>query len=148
MGDTVTVGCKVPNGLLLRVFKMVEGTEPVLGGGSRKTKVAAQAGETIRINGFSLPRGPDFDPDRAHAVVGGFGLTHGVDADFFHEWMSQNKDSDLVKNGLIFAHESAESARSEAAEKKSEVSGLEPLRQDRDPRAPRTIQAAPEQKAA
>jgi hypothetical protein len=148
MGDTVTVGCKLPNGLLLRVFKMVEGTEPVLGGGTRKTKTAVQAGETVKINGFALPRGPDFDPDRAHLVVGGCGLTHGVDADFFHEWMGQNKDSDIVKNGLIFAHASSESARAEATEKKAEVSGLEPLRQDRDPRAPRTIQAAADQKAA
>lgn len=37
---SVTVGCKLPHGLTMRVFDMVETQEPVMGGGFRAVKVA------------------------------------------------------------------------------------------------------------
>lgn len=139
MASTVTVACKVPNGLILRVFDMVEGTEPILGGGSRPTKVARQRPETATIKGFSVPRGPDFDYEKAPQLAGGFALTPGVDADLFELWLEQNKESQLVREGLIFAHEKTGSAVAEAKEKADLLCGLEPLNPDKDPRAPRGI---------
>lgn len=147
MGATVTVACKLPNGLKLRVFEFVKGSEPVLGGGTREVQVPRQVGEAVEVKGFSIPRGPDFDPEKMPPMSGGFALTPGVDADFFEKWMEQNKDSQVVREGLIFAHEKSSSARDEAKEKAELRSGLEPLAQGADPRAPRGVRAAAEKPA-
>lgn len=123
MAGTVTIACKMPNGLILRLFKMVEGTELVLGGGTRKIRKAVDTGQQVTINGAAsrIDRAPK------HQIVGGYGLTHGVDADFWAAWRSQNDDSDLVRNHIIFAHGAVEDAIAEATEKAEVRSGLEPL---------------------
>lgn len=145
MGDTVTVACKIPNGLLLRVFDMVSSQEPVLGGGMRETRTAVQKGEQVKVSGPAIPRGPDLNEQVMEGLpqlAGGYALTHGVDADFFETWLEQNKDSDVVKNGLIFAHSKPADARAESKEKTDVRSGLEPLAQSKDPRAPRNVKIA------
>lgn len=121
--ETVTVACKYPAGLLLRLFHMEEAQEPVLGGGWRTVKKAVQSGQTIRING-PAKRVEEALPWQ---VLGGYALTPGVPADFWAEWLQQNADSELVKNGLIFASERREMAEGEAREKVEIKSGLEPL---------------------
>jgi hypothetical protein len=77
----------------------------------------------------------------ASLVIGGHGITEGVDADLFNAWMTANKDSAAVKNGLIFAHGKTESVKAEASEKKGNKNGFEGL----DPAKPAPgIEAAKE----
>lgn len=119
----VTIACKLPHGLTMRVFNMAEASEPVMGGGSRTVKRAVELPERVTINGWSHPQNA-----APHAPIhGGYALTHGVDKDFWEKWLSQNKDSDIVVNKLIFAHEKEASAVSEAKEKAEVRSGLERL---------------------
>ena len=58
-------------------------------------------------------------------VIGGHGITEGVDKEFFDKWLSMNKDSAAVKAGLIFSHEKTNSVKAEAIEKKDNKNGFE-----------------------
>lgn len=120
---TVTVACKHPPGILMRVFEMDEYEVPVLGGGMRKERRAVAVGDPIKINGPAVPYGqrPSF------VIAGGYALTPNVPADFARAWMEQNKSSDLVKNSVIFIHEKADYATEKAKEQRAVKSGLEPL---------------------
>jgi hypothetical protein len=40
-------------------------------------------------------------------MQGKFALTHNVDADLWARWLEQNRDLELVVNGLIFAFDSS-----------------------------------------
>lgn len=116
---TVTIGCKLPNGLHLNVFNMVDDYEPVMGGGTRKTQRAQFAGR-VTVKGV----GRRVDDPR---IVAGAALTHNVDADHWARWLAANKDSDVVKNGLIFAAAKAGEAEAQAKDHVSLKSGLEPI---------------------
>jgi hypothetical protein len=96
--SVVTVACKLPNGLILELD-----------------------GVRVELAGPAVAWGV---PPRD---VGGYALTHGVDADFFVRWMSVYKDYTPVKRGLIFACAKPQDAEARAREMKDEKSGLEPL---------------------
>ena len=129
--ETVTVACKLPNGLKLRLFEMIEHDEPVMGGGYRTVKIARKVGETITLNGCAAPFGV------TKHLVGGYALTLGVPADFMAAWMDQNKGSPLIESKQIVVHvkDTEGAAREHAAVR----SGLEPLSPKGDPRAPKGI---------
>lgn len=141
-GQKVTVACKLPHGLRLRLYKMVDSNENVAGNTVRAVKRAEQVGDEVIVKGVAVEFGKE------KALVGGFALTPGVDKDFFDEWMKQNAQHDAVKNGLIFAAGSRDAVEGAAEERAKERSGLEPLdmsmvkRGDRmvaaDPRMPRS----------
>jgi hypothetical protein len=97
MAETIVVGCKLPNGL-----------------------VVEQDGYTVTLNGANSSN-----------VVGGYGLTEGVDKDAFEKWMEVHKNQLYVKNELVFAQAKANSAQSKATENASVKSGLEGLPQDK-----------------
>jgi hypothetical protein len=71
--DCVTIMCKLPNGILLRLF------------GERRT--------------FHV-KGP---AKRYGRSVGGYALTPNIPRVFWLAWLEQNKAFDAVRNGLIFA---------------------------------------------
>ena len=121
---TVTVALKLPNGLRLRIYDMHEEQEasPL---GARPTKVARQVGEEVVLKGSAINLDPQRRPE--HPIVGGYGLTHGVDKEFFDRWMKENKDSMLVKNELIFAYGAEADTVSQAKDNASVKSNLEPL---------------------
>src|SRR5438093_12261515 len=100
---TVTVGCKLPNGLILE-----------LSDNSGSTK-------KVHIKGAN-----------ASELVGGHGITHDVDKEFMDAWMAKNKDLSFVKNGFLFVHGKADSAVAEAKEKAKEKTGAEPLPRMKD----------------
>lgn len=141
-GQKVIVACKLPHGLRLRLFKMVEGTENVSGNNVRTVKRAEQVGDDVVIKGCAVVVGKE------KALTGGFALTPNVDKAFFDEWLKQNAQHDAVKNGLIFAAPTRDAVEGKAEEGAKLRSGLEPLdmtmvkRGDRmvaaDPRIPRT----------
>lgn len=142
--NTLTVGCKVPNGLILQNHILEDAFEMVFGGGQRPTKKGRPVGNPIHITGAS--RAPGSDPD-AKRVIGGFALTYNVPRDDFEMWMRDNAELDIVKKGLIFAHENADRAADQAKDQKSFRSGLEGLNVDGrkangdyiDPRMPKNV---------
>lgn len=121
--STVTVACKVPNGILLRVFREEKSQEPVLGGGWREVKRSVPVGDPIHISGPAVPYGEAPKTKIEH----GFALTFGVPADVWKVWLEQNADSDMVRNGLIFAQAKDDGAVAKSKEMSGEKSGLEPL---------------------
>lgn len=142
-GSTVTVACKMPHGMLLRLFKLEDHDELVMGGGTKTVKKAVQVGDLVRINGYSVP----FGEERRNPVSGGYGLTSGVDAEFMEKWMKDNQDLDAVKNGLIFIHEKPDMVADQAKEQRGIRNGLEPLDPETkkngrfvDPRIPQKIE--------
>ena len=86
--------------------------------------------------GCKLPHGLHLDINgkrvtlagtNASSVIGGHGITENVDKEFFDKWMSLNKDSAAVKNGLIFSNEKTQNVKAEAKEKKGNKNGFEGL---------------------
>ncbi|EOG6131785.1 hypothetical protein ACLF4G_000847 [Cronobacter sakazakii] len=82
--------------------------------------VVEQDGYTVTLNGSNSSN-----------VVGGYGLTEGVDKDAFEKWLEVHKNQPYVKNELVFAQAKANSAQSKATENASVKSGLEGLPQDK-----------------
>ena len=103
-GETLTVACKLPHGLKLRLFDMVEFDEAVAGGGFRRSKRAQPRNETVTLRGYltEIKESGILMPSQK----GSFALTHGVNKDFFLRWLRENEDLEVVKNHLVFAHES------------------------------------------
>lgn len=125
-GETLTVGCKLPHGIMLQLFQFEEVTEPVMGGGVRQSQIARPiAGyEPVKLNGFANY----LNQPAQKLTYGGFGMTYGVPKDIFNQWMKDNKDSEIVKKGLVFAIEGEPSgAQLEGQNRKELKSGLEPL---------------------
>ena len=106
-----------------------------MGGGMREVKVAEELPESFTVLGVAHPQnaGP------RGLMVGGFVLTSGVPKDLWDLWLNQNKDSDIVKNGLIFAHVKDIDTQANAKDHGAIRSGVERL----DPNnLPRGIQKA------
>lgn len=137
MPGFVTVACKIPNGLLLRVFDQIEAYEPVLGGGTRKILESHPRPNMVLIRG----PGRAIGEDPKAPISNGFALTHHVDADYFAEWLKQNADLEAVKNGLVYAHEKPEAVSRMTAEREKIASGMEPIVPDVDPRIPRGVKS-------
>lgn len=134
MSETVTIACKLPNGMVLRLFQMTERAEQVLGGGQRKVKQAALIDRApITIKGCATPFGV------ALQTFGGYALTTGVDKEFWEEWVKQNADSDILKNNLMFVQGDEYRAADQAKEQAEITSGLQPLNPDKDIRAPKRV---------
>lgn len=139
---TVTVACKLPSGMILRLFRPEMRLEPVVGGGSREVKVYHPLPDTVIINGNAVPQNgqaPAFTILNAHRRGDGFGLTYNVSADFWYQWLEANKDAQYVKEGLIWAYADQDSVNDKAKDLDAVKSGLEPLNPDGDPRAPKQI---------
>ena len=150
MGETVTVACKIPNGLVLRLFHPVKMTEPVLGGGVREfTMHVPVEGVSHTLVGPAAP----FGERPKVPVVAGYAINAECPKEIVDEWFKQNKDSMLVKNNMVMAYPKRDSVVSAAKEHRTQMSGLEPLRPDdtvmrngrkvsSDPRVPRGIEKA------
>lgn len=102
----VTVGCRLPTGIILRLDKG-DGTE---------TQVELK-GQNADMNGaiFIQP---------THC-----GYTE-VDKDFWDEWVAKNADFPAVANGAIFAEATESKTRSAAKERAKERTGLEGVSTD------------------
>lgn len=133
-GPTVTVACKVPMGIILRIFVWIDDTEPLFGGGHKAIKRAQPLDETVVLRGPGhMWRNPNLPLDELEALQpAGYALTHGVSKDFWDRWYEQNHKSPLVQNGLIFAAQDERDARDQSKDGRTYVSGLEPL----DPKNP------------
>ncbi len=124
-GSMVTVACKLPHGLVLRLQREEEVNEPVMGGGTRRVKIHVPDAEkpTITLKGTAV----EFGKAPPALMVGGFALTGGVPEDFWELWLSQNKTLDAVRSGLIFAHSARDGVEGMAMDREKQRTGLEPL---------------------
>src|ERR1700752_4012000 len=100
---TVSVASKLPMDLTLRLFRWVKRNELVMGGGSREVRIAEEVPGSKRFivqgNSWAQNKG-------AHQqIVGGYAITHGIPKDFWEQWLEQNKDSDMIVNHMLFAHQ-------------------------------------------
>jgi hypothetical protein len=123
-GQTVTVACKLPMGIYLRFFERVERMEPAPGG-PKPESIFIEKGDRILINGPAR-----MALETPGALAGGYALTPNVSKDAWEDWLRDNRTSDLVKNGVIFAESTPEGARARAIEQSKLKSGLEPLARD------------------
>lgn len=96
---TVTVGCKLPNGLVCELGKF----------GDEDYKAVTLKGANDS------------------SVVGGYGLTPGVDAAFWDAWKKKHARLKFVKDGQVFALGDIASARDHAIDLSALKTGLEPL---------------------
>lgn len=121
---TVTVACKHPPGIFMQAYQMEDYEVPVLGGGTRTAKRAVPVGERIKIHGPAVPFGRV-----PHAqIVRGYAMTSGVPAETANQWLEQNKDSPLVKGGIVFISTRTDNAVAKAKDLGPEVrSNLEQL---------------------
>ena len=124
---SVVVACKLPMGLVLRTFEMREVTQLTQAGIAMKVPQAQAEDRQHFVFGPSHPQNKAPKSELRDA----FALTPGVPADLWNKWLEQNKDSDLVRNGLIFAHGSDKDVKAQAADHAKQMSGLERL----DPKA-------------
>jgi hypothetical protein len=146
-GETVSVACKLPHGLILHLDDMVPGFEPAPGG-SRAIMEARRRPEVFKVAGVGFPQ--NGNPENRPQMVGGYALTTGIPADFWEKWLEDNKDSDYVRNNLIFATKKGAGIMDMAKEHAKQRSGLEPLNPDKiivggrevpaDPRIPSKVE--------
>jgi len=136
-GETVSVGCKLPNGLILRLQELVEIDYPIMGGGVKTVKEwrPHPTAPTFTVFGNRAKGAEGEEPPCL--VVGGYAITPNIPKDFWDEWVKQNKDLEPVKQNLIFAHEKADNVRGISRDQKALVTGLEPIRPGKDPRIPK-----------
>ncbi len=124
-GATVTVASKLPMQLILQLHDKCMRMVPVLGGGSREEVFFQKrnGARTFVVNGCSFPqnKGP------LNQISGGYGITHSIPKVFWDEWLEQNSESDMVKNGMIFAHPEVQSTIDQSLEMQEEKSGIERL---------------------
>lgn len=95
---TVTIGCKLPHGLILDLT------------------LPAQPPRRYRIKGRNSAR-----------IIGGYGITQGVPKSFWDEWLEKNRALSFVKAGLVFAEGNLASARDHAKDGDKLRTGLEPI---------------------
>lgn len=96
--DTVTICCKLPNGLHLDLYTK--------GGRIRHT-----------ANGSNSSR-----------VIGGYGVTKDIPREHWEEWQKQNAAMKYVKKGLIWSEKDDRRAESKAEEMDELKHGMEPIK--------------------
>jgi hypothetical protein len=102
--ETVIVGCKLPNGLLLQV-----------------------GNQTMRVNGRSQYRMPSpTRKDRNTDVKYADGLTV-LNKDFWDTWVKEHRDYAPVKSGAIYASPSRSDAVAKARDTEEMKVGFEPM---------------------
>lgn len=117
---TVTVACKILNGLRCRIHEKRKVTEVGLG----VTRAVEQWVETDKEFVLNGPAHAQNEGPRC-MIAAGFAITHGVPKDLWDEWRRQNSDLPAVKNGLIIAYEAPDKAIDAAKERKGLKTGLE-----------------------
>lgn len=116
---TITVGCKLPHGLIIHLAPPVIGTVVALNG--RKYDQLGEHGPSVRLHGMN---------SRTKTIIGGYGLTQ-VPKDYWDQWVKENPKHPYLQNGLLFAHENRdviEGLSTEYESLKTGLEGLDPLK--------------------
>jgi hypothetical protein len=130
MSKTI-VYSKLPNGLKLRFFREVDGTEPSASG-PRPIKVQQEIiGKYIYLS----PTTVAYATLPVHPLVFGYSKNL-VDTELWNEWTKVNWDSDLLTNKTVFSAGTEEDGDSRCKQQANEPvkSGMEPLDPNNSPR--------------
>lgn len=111
---TVTVGCKLVNGLILESgYTVVNGNVARLENYKRLRLHGANQGRIIS----EQTKAPlHFEP----------GITENVDEAFFDKWCKDHKDSNIVRNKLIWKVTNRAEAKARAVDETKKDTGFEP----------------------
>lgn len=94
----VTVGCKLPHGLIISA--RTTGGEVV----------------SVTLKGANAAR-----------IIGGYGITENVPKDLWDAWLKKNHKHAAVLNGSVFIHDDLKGAESVAKERRDVSSGFEAI---------------------
>lgn len=123
-GETVIVASKLPNRHTLVLCEKYIAKEPVLGGGVRDVEMwRPNPNRTVILNGTGVVP----NTERTWQMTHGYALTPGVPADFWAEWLKQNRGCDLLTEGIIFAHTKTADVQAAARDARKIKTGLEPI---------------------
>ena len=125
-GEFVTVACKLPAGLIIRINEPPVVVESPHG----KHLVEGPLKQQVTLNGSAPQRKMDSlgqSLGEHPMVAAGYGITPNVPKDFFDTWLKENASYPAVANRQIFALTRVESVRSKAVEQVAVRSGFEPL---------------------
>ena len=128
----VTVACKIGVAWLdLQLCEerdIYENTQT----GPRQIKQWVKTGQIIRVRGTAYPRGqaPDGFPDKPE-MSEGYALTPNVPREFWEQWVAQNKRAPYVQSGMLFAHGAVGDIKSHAADHRTDLSGIEPIKREK-----------------
>jgi hypothetical protein len=131
-GDTVTVACKLPHGVILRIFDWEDYDEPMRDGSmARRRRSRPIEDQQFVVRGtWAGSAGQAYNAQNiavAELLPGGYALTHGCPKELWDKWYDQNRKSLLVTNKIVFAHADHTTVNKEARDLRSVTSGLEPL---------------------
>ena len=129
MAGTLTVASKMQLPLALQLQHKTQREVEMYGGGTKTVDVYFKDEKVVVLAGCAIDRGK---PSEVH-LAGGFALTHNVDADFWNEWVAQNKLFPPYAKGLIFAMEKPGATENEAKTRVKVKSGFEPVDPDNPP---------------
>lgn len=124
MADTVTVCCRLPHGLRLRLTPEgdVQRRAELSKAGTPDRSPTGYVKEVV-VQGAN--RAPNYHP-KDNVLLGRVGRTV-VDKPFWDAWLAAHKDSDLVKNNCVFAELTDAKADAKAAEFSKVKTGFEPV---------------------
>jgi hypothetical protein len=131
-GDTVVVACKLPSGIILRVFDWRKYQEPSRDGSIHESQRAVPiAGRQFVIKGpWIATAGQAYNSNNGAVgdlLPGGYAITEGCPREIWDGWYEQNKHSKLVESHVIMAHKDRNALIDEVRKHTSIISGLEPL---------------------
>jgi hypothetical protein len=136
-GQTVTVACKIPQGLKLQLQHVIKVPEQ----GSKEHRMVDQnvfGGRAYYVHGPAYPVAAPKGFPKPPMIEGGYALTRGIPLKFWEEWLEQNKLAPYVvapdgaEHGFIFAYPDIESTAEAAREQEKMLCGLEPISTDTD----------------
>lgn len=143
---TVTVACKIPQGLRLQLQHEMERPMPTgrgLENDFQMTKVNVFGGDVWNVAGPAIPAmGGVPDGYVMPKIEAGFALTE-VPRAFWETWLHQNRQADYVKSGMIFAYGDASNVKADAREHEKKLSGLEPISREIDDKGRMTDRRVP-----
>lgn len=120
--ETVSVLCKLPQGMQLQLYERHENVVEVTQGGTQKVTKFLPYDNPVIINGC----GREQNAAPRHRTVGGYAVTEGVSKDFWEKWMAQTgRYLPAVKNNLIIALPNITRAVEVAKDHRKVRSGLE-----------------------
>lgn len=117
MGNLVSIGCKLPQGLVLEVGYSVEGGNLMRHADYKRIVLAGANQHSIVQGNLRTPSPKDLRP----------GITNNVDEAVFDAWVEAHKDTNIVKNGLVFKAKNAGEATARANDLKAKPTGMEPV---------------------
>jgi len=124
MPGTVTVMCKMPNGVILDLdrYERISSSEQNL------QVRTISGGRTVELKGYAHRRGADPKVSPPPTLFGGY-RSNEIDADFWAEWYERNKDtSALIKDKLIMGPPPKGSAIDQAKDHDAVPAQFSPLK--------------------